>query len=90
MYAYRLSINKCFFIKNQAGKISKNIFLGFSNLSISNSQFEDNLLPDHSTLQTEGSFLHIITKVFLNLKSSTFLNGYSKMGGAVALTGCNL
>jgi predicted outer membrane repeat protein len=31
--------------------------------------------------------LHIITKVFLTLKSSTFLNGYSKLGGALALTG---
>ena len=90
MDAYKMTINNCYFWKNYASKISKNIFIGFSNITIESSHFEDNLIPKSSSSQTEGSFLHIITKVNLKLKSSVFLNGYSKMGGAIALTGSNL
>ena len=88
MYAYKFSIINCYFWKNFATKISKNLFIGFSNLTIEKSNFEDNLIPKTSIVHTEGSFLHIITKVYLNLKSTVFLNGFSKMGGAIALTGC--
>ena len=78
MYAYNMSITKSSFVKNSAKDLSKNIFIGFSDLSIDQTTFEDELfnegMDDPKTL---GSFLHLIMSVNLNISNSAFINGYS-------------
>ncbi len=44
IYAYNFTISRCQFIKNEASRLSKNIFLVFSNVSIENTNFEDKLI----------------------------------------------
>ena len=41
MYAYNVLIQGCEFNYNEASELSKNIFLGFSTVTISNSEFTD-------------------------------------------------
>ena len=79
-----MTIKKCQFTKNYASALSKNIFIGFSRLSIDSTTFQDSLAltPDSSV---KGSFIHMIMSVNLNITNSVFVNGYAAMGGALYL-----
>lgn len=93
IYAYNMTIKNSQFIKNKASKLSKNIFIGFSNVSITQCSFEDELMSasmisSKQDILIKGAFIHLIMGVQLNITGSTFVNGYAQMGGAIYLSGC--
>ena len=77
------------FDQNLASVLSKNFFVGFSNISIDSCFFSDSLIPKDyaNSLQTQGSFIHLIMGVEMIIADSTFMNGYSSMGGAIFMSG---
>ena len=77
MYAYNFTISKTQFFKNQATSLSKNLFIGFSNITIDSCSFEDSLIPANTQLTTQGSFINMMMSVFLNVTGTSFVNGYS-------------
>ncbi len=89
MYAYLVTIYKTQFYKNRATSLSKNLFIGFSNVTIDTCTFEDSLIPSNTQLTTQGTFINLMMSVDLNVKGSSFVNGDSQMGGAIYLSGGN-
>eukprot|EP00347_Sterkiella_histriomuscorum_P012942 403366626 len=76
------------FINNYAKSRTKNIFLGFTNLTILNCQFDQSFkIADLSTSQIIGTYIFVIFDVNLIIQSSTFKNGLSSQGGAVYIYG---
>ena len=89
MNTKNITIKDSNFDQNLASELSKNIFVGFSNISIDSCFFQDSLIPKGNLKnpQTQGTFIHLIMGVEMNITDSTFLNGYSSMGGAIFMSG---
>ena len=90
MYS-KTNITKCSFSKNTATERTKNLFIGFSNVSITSTTFKESTLASPATTAatdaTQGSFLFLIMDVYLYLDTVSFYNGISAQGGAVYLSG---
>lgn len=90
MYS-KTNITKCYFSKNTADERTKNIFIGFSNVTITDTSFKETSYSNAATLAasdgTQGSFLFLIMDVVLYLDQVNFYNGISSQGGAVYLSG---
>jgi len=75
-------ITRCFFKENEAIFRSKNIFMGFSNVLITNTDF---ILAETNNINTLinyednsiGSFMFVITDVNLTIIDTNFINGYA-------------
>eukprot|EP00347_Sterkiella_histriomuscorum_P019434 403341642 len=87
MYSQAL-IQNSKFIDNQAKQRTKNIFMGFTNLTISNCLFDQPLKKaELSNSKIIGTYIFVIFDVNLIIQSSTFKNGLSSQGGAVYIYG---
>ncbi|CDW87526.1 UNKNOWN [Stylonychia lemnae] len=86
-----LIITSSAFESNYALFRSKNIFLGFCKVQVSNSKFTSNTDSDDpkSILneQTTGTFFFIIFDVNIMIQGCTFQNGRSRLGGAIYISG---
>eukprot|EP00347_Sterkiella_histriomuscorum_P009701 403340212 len=93
MYVQAAFFEEVSFEMNIAKSLSKNLFIGFSNLTINNSRFIDDVKGIASQSRNvelynnKGAFLHIIMNVNLTIENTVFENGYAKMGGALYIQG---
>jgi hypothetical protein len=78
MYAL-VEITDCYFSDNKADERTKNIFIGFSTVSITNTIFKDASKSNPITLakaeQTQGAFIFAILDVFLYVNKCKFYQG---------------
>lgn len=79
------------FINNQAQERTKNIFVGFAEVNITNSRFSSDAVANPEAAaesdQTMGAFIFIILDVKMRVKGSSFTNGVSQYGGAIYVSG---
>eukprot|EP00347_Sterkiella_histriomuscorum_P007237 403349735 len=84
-------IQSCIFSKNLANSRSKNIFAGFSNIFIINTQFRGSIATSGylaaQTDNTIGSFIFTIIDINLYIYNCYFSQGVSKYGGAIYISG---
>eukprot|EP00347_Sterkiella_histriomuscorum_P016286 403353768 len=77
------------FKNNYASSRSKNIFVGFSNLKIEDSQmfYDSQYLGSQDPDYSQGAFLSLIFEVNLIIANTQFINGSSQNGGALYIQG---
>jgi predicted outer membrane repeat protein len=84
-------ITQSYFSYNNATERTKNIFIGFSTVVISNCQFKDKVIENKiekaKNTQTLGTFIFVMYDVNLYIKQSKFLNGVAMSGGALYISG---
>eukprot|EP00347_Sterkiella_histriomuscorum_P003642 403363507 len=84
----KMIIENSLFYNNSAIDVTKNFLLGFSELIVKNTRFDNpnvTNIQDQDNDNTVGSFMFIISEVTLTVISSIFQNGQSKQGGAIYL-----
>eukprot|EP00347_Sterkiella_histriomuscorum_P011011 403374086 len=84
----KMIIENSLFYNNSATDVTKNLLLGFSQLIVINSTFDNPVLQDMPLVDNEntiGSFMFLISQVNLTVISSVFKNGRAKQGGAIYL-----
>eukprot|EP00347_Sterkiella_histriomuscorum_P006984 403350694 len=88
MYS-RVNISSCRFFENNATENTKNIFAGFSNITIENSVFNQTIYSQDklSTYETSGTYINVILQVNMTVNNCTFLNGQAQQGGAIIIDG---
>ncbi|CDW82324.1 UNKNOWN [Stylonychia lemnae] len=77
------------FKNNYAKYRSKNLLLGFVNITISNTLFQSKQLDSITLKQDEtiGSFIFLIFDVFMDIDNCEFKNGASYLGGSIYISG---
>ncbi|CDW83118.1 UNKNOWN [Stylonychia lemnae] len=93
MFAQKSRIEGCQFKYNYASEDSKNIFIGFSNLTISNSKFFDDesdplkqqVLASNKSVR--GAFISANLNSNLTIDNCKFQYGYGQYGGSIYLYG---
>lgn len=86
-------LSSCYFTRNTAEERTKNIFMGFSEVTIRETTFRSTpvLNPAEYSLKddTQGAFLFVILDVILDMWKTKFLDGTAKLGGAIYLSGAS-
>lgn len=84
-------IRKTYFSYNTANERTKNIFLGFAEVNISDCTFKSAISKNPSSEvlfdNTLGAFIFVILDVTLKISNSAFVNGLSRYGGAIYVSG---
>ncbi|CDW75877.1 UNKNOWN [Stylonychia lemnae] len=78
------------FKDNYAKQRSKNLLLGFVNITILNTLFQSKQLSSSIALQNDetiGSFIFLIFDVIMDIDNCQFKNGASKFGGSMYISG---
>lgn len=90
MYANVLITNSAF-TKNAATQRSRNIFVGFSNMYLTSTNFKgisySNYETQASKEETMGTFLFVSYDTMVYASKCTFLNGVASYGGAIYVSG---
>ncbi|CDW71619.1 UNKNOWN [Stylonychia lemnae] len=90
MYS-KVIIQDSVFKDNLAYQRTKNIFCGFSKITVKGCTFSSprilNVLDYSQSEKTQGAFFFIIFDVSLSIQDSQFSNGMAQLGGAIYLTG---
>ena len=87
----RALISSSKFRDNFSKERSKNLFVAFAEVNITDSEFSS---PEYFNIQRElnkdftmGAFLFIILDVQINIRNTKFSNGLAKYGGAIYVSG---
>ncbi|TNV88247.1 hypothetical protein FGO68_gene13755 [Halteria grandinella] len=84
-------ISKTYFRDNTANERTKNLFLGFAEVNISDCTFKSPIAKNAANQvlldDTLGSFIFVILDVTLLIQNSVFVNGLSRYGGALYISG---
>eukprot|EP00347_Sterkiella_histriomuscorum_P024040 403332515 len=93
MYSTDVLIEDCYFSDNISPSGTRGIFVGYSDLEIKNTVFQDSKMPkttftdlsDHQNQQ--GSYMYILGGADIQISLSSFINGYAYYGGAIFISG---
>ncbi|CDW90477.1 UNKNOWN [Stylonychia lemnae] len=68
---------------------SKNLLLGFANITILNTQFQSKPVRNQASIsdQTTGAFIFLIFDVQIDIDGCNFQSGFSNQGGALYISG---
>jgi hypothetical protein len=87
----RALISATKFRDNFSKERSKNLFVAFAEVNITDSIFSS---PEYFNIQRElnrdftmGAFIFIILDVQINIRNTRFTNGLAKYGGAIYISG---
>ena len=87
-------MDSCIFDNNIAMEQTAGIFITFSNVTITNTNFNNSRFETYApedyldeTTKLTGGFLLINTGVYLSISTCQFWNGYANQGGAIYLSG---
>jgi predicted outer membrane repeat protein len=87
----RAEIKKTTFKDNTSLARSKNLFVAFAEVNVTDCVFSSPTFKDPEVElaeeETMGAFIFIILDVQIIIQGSTFLNGLAKYGGAIYISG---